>query len=338
MSTKRILGQYYTVKNPFNHTLIKNWVDQIPDLETKEFAEPFAGGNNLIQLFSEVFPQVKNSQWSAYDIHPEAVSSNKVPEVQLIKQDTILHPVVSDVIVTNPPYIAKNSASKNKFDIDFKTYQNLYEVAVEAMLSNADYVLAIIPESFITRGLFKERLYGFISVTDNLFDDTGIPVGIAVWVKEPTSDIEIYSGNHYLGKLGELKKKVQLFNKDTYVSSNIKVIFNDPNGILGVQAIDNTKTASLAFVKGETIKPEKIKHTSRHITRVTVVDKITNEVLVTEENLVRVIEQANSVLVQYREETDDVFLTSTKGVRADGKYRRRLDFKTISLLLQSVKF
>lgn len=334
MSNKKILGQYYTVGSPFNHELIKRWFDSIPDVEKASFAEPFAGANNIIYLFNKTFTVVKNSQWTAYDIAPEAVGENKVPDIKLIKRDTLIFPVKANVVVTNPPYIAKNSASKNKFKIDFGIYSNLYEVSLEKILNNADYVCAIIPESFITRGIFKERLVGVISVTENLFDDTGIPVCVALWGKEKAEDFEIYCGNKKIGYSKELTVKLEkLFPNKT---SNLKVIFNNPQGLIGVQAIDNTKTASMKFVRGETILPERIKHTSRHITKISILDKATSQNVINQNNLDETIVALNSLLEKYRQETKDVFLTSTKGIRSDGKYRRRLDFKTIVMLIANI--
>ncbi len=331
-------GQFYTVRNPFDHPLIKQWVAKIVDIDQKTFAEPFAGSNNIIKLIIEAYPQIKHRQWKSYDIEPEAVLENQVPEVALIEQDTILNPVSADVIITNPPYLAKNSASFRGYKIDFKEYQNLYEIAVNEMLQHANYVLAIIPESFLTRGnLFKDRLYGFISITDSLFDDTGIPVGIALWTPEEHKDFVVYVGNQKIGFFHEIKEKTKLFKAESQISPNIKVTFNDPAGILGVRAIDNTVSATLAFVPGNIIMSSAIKHTSRHNSRLTVTNTEGNP-LITPDNLSQVILQLNQNLNHYREETSDLFLTSSKGIRKDGKYRRRLDFKTIVLLLKTIKY
>lgn len=333
MTEKRILGQYYTVKNPFNHVAVHEWYKLMPDPENLHFIEPFAGANNIIALFDEAFPEIKPAQWEAYDISPEAVGKNQVPEVELTKRDTIKNPVKGDVVVTNPPYLAKNSASKNKFVIDFGQWQNLYEVSLEKILANADYVCAIIPESFITRKIFTDRLFAVVSITENLFDDTGIPVCLALWGNKPTEEYKIYSGETCLGTDITLQAKLKSFFSNNVVNKVVK--FNDPKGLLGVQAIDNTKEASLRFVRGDTIAPEKIKHTSRHVTRVSVYDAETNDPYITEENLDNFIEETNKLLHKYRELTDDVFLTSSKGIREDGKYRRRLDFKTIKMLINS---
>ena len=74
--------------------------------------------------------------------------------------------------------------------------------------------------------------------------------------------------------------------------------FNDKNGKLGLIAIDNTKEPSIRFCKGEEISQEKIKITSRSITRINIdfdIDKL--------------IKRANEVLKEYRKETHDIFLT-----------------------------
>jgi hypothetical protein len=53
----------------------------------------------------------------------------------------------------------------------------------------------------------------------------------------------------------------------------------------------------------------------------------------TEIDTVGIINKANEILKDYRHNTQDVFLTSFKGLRRDGKYRRRIDFKTIRSIL-----
>jgi hypothetical protein len=45
------------------------------------------------------------------------------------------------------------------------------------------------------------------------------------------------------------------------------------------------------------------------------------------------IDESNGILKEIRNMTQDVFLTSFKGIRKDGKYRRRLDFGIARLIL-----
>ena len=55
-----------------------------------------------------------------------------------------------------------------------------------------------------------------------------------------------------------------------------------------------------------------------------------------EVNLNDFIDECNRKIMQYRNATSDVFLTSFKGLRKDGRYRRRLDFNTAKNIMSSV--
>jgi len=92
-----------------------------------------------------------------------------------------------------------------------------------------------------------------------------------------------------------------------------------------VRVVDNQKEASIIFCEGEKI-PE-VKSTSRANTR------ISGVVFKDEEERQAFIKHANAILSEYREKTHDVFMTSFKGLRQDGKYRRRLDFKAARAIL-----
>lgn len=325
-------GQFYTVRNPFTHPLVEEWVSKIQGISGLRFAEPFGGANNIIKLFCEAFPQVQLSQWSSYDIEPEAVSVNKTPQVPLVCRDTIVAPVICDVVVTNPPYLAKNSATRMGIGTDFGAYQDLYQVAVERMLQNSKYVAAIIPESFLTRTLFKERLFGFVSITSNLFDDTEFPVGLALWVPERTEDYVVYVGSYKVGLYREVVSRTTLLTQE--ISKNVKICFNDPDGALGLYAVDSPSRASIRFVEGSLIPSSEVKGTSRAITRISIHDG-EGVPLVSSANLNVLIERLNSLLAEYREESYDLFMTSFKGIRKDGRYRRRLDWKTASRLINA---
>jgi hypothetical protein len=95
-----------------------------------------------------------------------------------------------------------------------------------------------------------------------------------------------------------------------------KIKFNDPHGALGLMAIDNTITASIRFCFGDDIASEKIKYSSRSVTRIKTDKEVSKQW----------IQMLNERLNEFRHQTHDVFLTPFKGVRRDGKMRRRLDF------------
>jgi hypothetical protein len=329
MENKITHGQFYTKGNPFTNKVFKKWFNSIPDVSNKTFVEPYAGANNIIKLLKEAKCNIIDTQWSAYDIDPEAIQHNTVPKIKVVKQDTIKHYPKAEVCITNPPYLAKNSATRKNFNIDFGTHSDLYEICLEQMLKGSKWVAAIIPESFISRGIFTERLYAVISLNWNMFDDTEFPVCLALFTPTENTGYTVYVGETFIGKMGNIineEKKLLTTNVD----NNIK--FNIPDGKIGLKAVDNTVGESIGFVRGETILSSKVKHTSRAITRIQL------EKTYTDTQYDNIISEANNILKTYRETTGDVLLTSFKGLRKDNKYRRRLDFNTANkILCQAVK-
>jgi hypothetical protein len=73
------------------------------------------------------------------------------------------------------------------------------------------------------------------------------------------------------------------------------------------------------------INPNDIKISSRSFTRISGLPKHIN--------LNDFLNECNIILKDYREKTKDVLMTSFKGLRKDGKYRRRLDFKTVRYIM-----
>lgn len=89
---------------------------------------------------------------------------------------------------------------------------------------------------------------------------------------------------------------------------------HDPRGNVGLIALDNTRTASIRFCEVRELAGYRVKKTGRHITRITVRGPIR-------------IEAWNGYLGEFRERTRDVLMTGYKGIRKDGMYRRRLDWR-----------
>ncbi len=105
--------------------------------------------------------------------------------------------------------------------------------------------------------------------------------------------------------------------------------FNVPNGNLGLIAIDNTIEPSIKFVNGEEISPERIRVSSRSITRIMIPTKY---------KINSIIEKLNYNLNIFRKETYDLFLTPFKGLRKDNYYRRRLDYKLAKKLIEETLY
>ena len=313
MSNKRELGQYYTQNNPFTHPLFKEWMSLVDTSET--LLEPFAGANNILKLIKE---SGYDCTWKCYDIAPP--NYNVYPEVIVEQMDTIENfPIGFKTCITNCPYLGKSSARRRHINYPWEE-DDLYKVSLRVMLGNCDYVAAIIPESFITANIHMDRLWGVISLACKMFDDTDCPVCLALFTPNGNNQIKVYSNDNYLGTLKELQNC-----EITGHTSEVKWVFNDKDGNIGVKTVDSQTDADCKFFYGEKINPDDIKISSRAFSRISGLPKgIDRDAF---------LKKCNDILSLYREQTKDVMMTSFKGLRKDGKYRRRLDFKTVRSIL-----
>lgn len=303
---KREHGQYFTRRNIFKHKAFYAWAKKA-NIKNEVILEPFAGANFLIKMLQEI--DLCNN-YKSFDINPQ--NSN------VIKQDTLLKfPKGYNIVITNPPYLAKNSATRRGIQFVDNIYDDLYKYALEKCLNNVGYVGAIVPASFLNSGLFRNRLSYYISLPyTDMFLDTEHPVCLALF--EPfVKDTIIYEKDKKIGYLSELEKFIPI------EKTNIKVEFNNPDGNIGLRGIDDTISNTISFVESFEIPKEKIKPTSRSLTRIKVNKNIDINLL-------------NEKLEQFRKKTSDIFLTPFKGIRKDGKFRRRLDFAFAKKLILSL--
>ena len=294
---KRSHGQYYTSGNPFAHRAFWRWAKSA-DLPSNTILEPFAGANNLIWRLQEMGLCKK---FESYDLAPAGA--------EVKKRNTLKNfPEGYDVCITNPPWLAKNSASVRELPFPECQYDDIYKLALEKCLVHCPWVAALVPESFIRAHLFQDRLQTFISLTSRMFKDTGHPVGLALF--EPTSikHTHVWSGHRKVGNLSELQELRPL-----PAPNGPLVRFNDPDGNVGLIALDNTQTASIRFCDIDELASYQVKKTGRHITKLLVDGRIQ-------------IKEWNHILEEFREATHDVLMTCYKGIRKDGRYRRRCDW------------
>jgi hypothetical protein len=318
---KRLHGQFFTITNPFNVDAFHKWFKSIEGYASLDLLEPFAGSNNIVCMLQDLG---YSNPWHCFDIAPVNTDEN-ASGVLVQQRDTLaLYPEGYRVAITNPPYLAKNSATRRGLPFPETDYDDLYKVALSVMLAKTDFVAAIIPESFLTQNLFHNRLHAVVSLTCRMFEDTEVPVCLALFVpaerKSSSLDFELYSENRFIGRYSELKSHLSEFD-----GPGLPMKFNSPTGVIGLFAIDNQTGPSIRFVEGKTIDPEQVKHTSRSVTRI--------EVALTDAQAKKVIHTANQLLNKQRDLTKDAFLTAFKGLRKDGRYRRRLDFSQARNLL-----
>ena len=316
MDEKRASGRYYTRGNPFQLEPFRAWA-KASNLKQQTALEPFAGAKDIPRLIDAAHLRCRD--WSFFDIEPGANG--------IVQRDTLADfPKGFNVCITNPPWLARNSATRRGLPFPEATrYDDLYKYALEQCLAHCGWVAAIIPEAFIRSGLFLERLCDFISLVPQkhdktnyppdkggrgvsvMFEDTEHPVGLALFAPDATSDVKVWRNNQFLGGLNELRTHLPKS------SSNRDIVFNDPQGNLGLIAIDNTVSASIRFCPAEELNDYPIRVHCRSITKIGVPWRVD-------------IDMLNIRLTTIREKTHDVFLTAFKGLRRDGHYRRRLDW------------
>ena len=120
--------------------------------------------------------------------------------------------------------------------------------------------------------------------------------------------MQTWSGFEKIGSLASLQKL-----RPTPLPDGPQVRFNEQFGNLGLIALDNTREASIRFCEVRELDDYTVKPSGRHITKLLVAGPLR-------------IAAWNAFIRKFRERTGDVLLTCYKGIRKDGKYRRRLDW------------
>ena len=163
---KRASGRYYTRGNPFQLEPFQTWAIA-SNLERQSVLEPFAGAKDIPRLIDAAHLRCRD--WAFFDIEPGAKG--------IVQRDTLADfPEGFDVCITNPPWLARNSATRRGLPFPEATrYNDLYKYALEQCLTHCGWVATIIPEAFIRSGLFLERLHDFISLVPQKQDKTNYP-------------------------------------------------------------------------------------------------------------------------------------------------------------------
>ncbi|MFZ3584931.1 hypothetical protein ACOI1H_22690 [Loktanella sp. DJP18] len=314
---KRRDGQFFTCRSPFSHTEFLAWAHRA-GLRTSTLIEPFAGGGDSVRMLLDA-DLIKDVR--AFDINPAAD--------WIEQRNTLLdYPDIDGVVVTNPPYIARNSARRRRIVFPDTIYQDAYLEALSLMLGRSEFVAAILPAAFGTLDLFRDRLTHLIDLPfRDMFNDTCHPVCLALFEKSSESTT-LWVWERQLGI------ECQLRDALPRLPVTVNVRFNSPTGLIGLKAVDTSSHASIAFVRGGSIPQSAIKNSSRIVTRLDVDG-------VDERSVDAVISAANERLERIRSLSEDVILTPFKGIRQDGCFRRRLDYRTarivLSLAIESLK-
>jgi hypothetical protein len=311
------LGQFFTTGSEWLKPQIKDFI--INSRCTIAY-DPFAGEGHLLEISS------------LYGIE-KTVGLDIDGKLGWMVNDSLKYiPHIDNaIIITNPPYLAKQSATRKKLDLseyfDFTIYDDLYLISLDRMLEAQKYVVAIIPESFINSA-YKQKhlLYSITILEDNPFDDTDTPVCIACFdgEKKDFKQIKVYKNGKFENNLEDLEL-IRLIPRN-----RIDISFNNPNGWLGIRAVDLANDHTfIEFNFKENIKYDwenKIKESSRHYTLV--------NIQIDEENKSAFIKKCNEILCVLRKKSADTILTPFKGNTKNGTRRRRLDFKLARAIME----
>lgn len=311
ISKKVDLGQYFTIKDTWLKSQIKEF---LKNLNTEGVLDPFAGKGNLLDIAQKL--GFKNI--IGYDIDNS---------FKWETNDSLIHiPPTGYLIITNPPYLAKNSA-KLKNSPSYKYFENnnftdLYQIALKCCLDTHDYIIAIVPESFLLSNLFTSRLYSITVLEENPFNDTDCPVCVACFNNIENNNTLVYKDDVFIDTLTNLK------NKKLIPKNNIKMKFNSQNGQIGVRSVDGvngTEKIHFALPNELNYPLNNIKYSSRSITIIEIE---------TDKDIEKIIERSNLILENFRRDTHDLLLSPFKGNNKQGERRRRLDYRTARAILE----
>jgi hypothetical protein len=324
--SKVSLGSFYTTKSGWLTPEVRAFLEKTLEQSKGCLLDPFAGDGHLITTVKEdVVLKDKIAKATGFDIQGTTWPIN----------DSLLaipNPKRA-VILTNPPYLANHSAKRKGVStlvskyFNRSTQKNLYMIALENALASADYVVAIIPETFLLSSFPKQRLELAVVIQDSLFGDTDAPALVACFGKETCADARIFTGNQSIGTLSKI-----LALREASAPKQ-KIVFNDPKGRIGLRAVDGSDGKSpIAFVaaKDFSYPSESVAVSSRLMTYLELPELSDAEVS-------KLISKANAILSQIRKASGDLVLAPFKGNDKNGRRRRRLDYALARRILNLAK-
>lgn len=237
------------------------------------------------------------------------------------------------IIITNPPYLSNYSAARKKVldevkqYFDNSIYDDLYLIALTRMLEAQDFVVAIIPETFINSSFKnKQRLHSITILEENPFEDTDTPVCVVCFDdrEKDLSEVKVFKNTELAPNLGRLESLRPVANK------KIKMSFNVLGAWLGLRAVDTTNPENMIkFDFKENFDYDWSKGIKVSSRLLSVID-----IDIPKKDRQKFIDSCNEVLKELRENTEDIILSPFKGNMKNGVRRRRLDFYTARAIIE----
>jgi hypothetical protein len=303
-------GAFNTKGNSWHNLVVQTFLQKT---QLNSAIDPFAGQGDLLNLCKSEYGMTtfgldiqENLGWPVND------SLKSIPKN------------AESICVTNPPYLANYSAKRKSMwemvgeYFDETGRGDLYEIALDRCLESFDYIVAIIPETFLHSSYSKERCAYISILEENPFEDTTFPVCVTCWVPEVGQDPLLFLNDD------EVMRFSEMIRMKGNVSRSKRIVFNDPDGNVGLRAVDGTKTQDrIRFLPATEFDYPRssIKVSSRLMTYLDIPE------LITEYEIADFCSRANAILESYRERSLDILLSGFKGNNKEGKRRKRLDYR-----------
>lgn len=320
ISNKKInLGQFNTKKTVWLRPHIQRFIE---GSGCQYGLDPFAGAGDLVNLM----PDLGLINNIGLDIDPLLgwQINDSLIDIPYFK---------NTIVITNPPYLAKNSAKEKGLDaynyFGGNGFVDLYQLAINTVLNTYGFSVFIIPETFVSTMEFSSRIDSVTILEDNPFEDTDVPVCVVCFNENIDlfkPQYNIYKNDSFIFNNGDLYYEVDKLNCRAFLT----IEFNNPNGNIGLRAIDGINPKDrIRFCRPDELgyDLDNIKTSSRAIS-VLNVDLAHSTIQVDE-----LIVEANKALEQLRENTHDVILSPFKNNNKEGRRRRRLDYKLARKIL-----
>lgn len=264
MRNKKQLGQFFTR----NSDDILNGLEKY--IKDRTVVDPFAGGGDLI-LWAKKYGVKKIN---GYD-----VDKNYINGIDIFYHDSIKNPQKYNFVLTNPPYLHKNKATKKIKDKYFtgqnSRFEDLYQVSINSILNSEEGIL-IVPLNFLSaensdriRRIFFEK-FKIIHLNifeEQVFEDTTYNV-ISFYYKKKSKQFKKNLINSFIFPSN---KKTRLILDERYgwqLGGEFRAKINPMKNLLGIYRAtedllhDGNEKVELAF---NHIKDKKNFYINKHI-------------------------------------------------------------------------
>lgn len=227
---KKQLGQFFTKNSDY---ILQGLEKYVAD---KSVVDPFAGRGDLIKWAQ------KNR---AKDIKGYDVDSEYMDNQHVFCNDSINKPLTYQFVLTNPPYLHKNKATreiKDKYFTDKNSiFEDLYQVSINSILNSEEGIL-IVPLNFLSaensdriRRIFFEkfRIVRLNIFEEQVFEDTTYNV-ISFYYKKEKEKFERILFDAYIFPSN---KKIKLTLNKKYgwqLGGEFRAEINSTRNLLGV--------------------------------------------------------------------------------------------------------